>query len=452
MIDKKSKKNLFIKTYGCQMNSYDSDRINESLEDTHTLVNEVNQADLIILNTCHIREKAAEKLYSDLGRIVKSKDKVKSPSIVVAGCVAQAEGKEIQKRQPKVDIVIGPQMYHLIPNLIDKLEKKKTKKIIEIEFPEENKFDKLKNPRTKVLPSSFVSVQEGCDKFCSFCVVPFTRGSEYSRSVNDVYEEILSLSNKGAKEVILLGQNVNAYHGLFKDKTTASLSDLILQISKIQKIKRISYTTSHPNEMSDELIMMHGTNKKLNSYLHLPVQSGSDKVLKKMNRKYTVSEYIKIIEKLRKVKPGIALSSDFIVGFPGETEEDFKKTINLVRLIGFTQAYSFTYSPRPGTGAASLENQIPVSIKKERLQRLQDILNDQQWKFNLSFENKEIEILLTRKGKKDGQLIGSSLWMQSVHIENSESRLDLEIGKIIKVRIISAGPKSLRGKFIRVIN
>ncbi len=435
-------KGVYLKTYGCQMNSYDSDRIIENLKPNYVPVEKPENADLVILNTCHIREKASEKLYSDLGRLSLVKEKNTNLKLVVAGCVAQAEGREIQRRQPKVDIVIGPQMYHLLPKFLSKINEKVSKKIISIEFPEESKFDKMSAVRTIAPCSSFLSVQEGCDKFCSFCVVPYTRGSEYSRPAKDIYKEAEILSQKGTKEIILLGQNVNAYHGVGPNGKSVTLAYLIEYLENIDGIERIGYTTSHPNEMTKDLISLYGNSQKLNSYLHLPVQSGSNKILTNMNRKYSVAQYIDIIRKIRNVRADIAISSDFIVGFPGETNDDFNQTLDLVREIGYAQAYSFSYSKRLGTKAAKLKDQISFLEQKKRLLELQELLNSQQKSFNENFIGKKINVLINRKGKKSGQLIGTTKWMQSVHLDLDNNYL----GSLLDVQILTAGPKSLRGK------
>ena len=419
------------------MNSYDSDRILEILNLTHKKVSSPEEADLIVLNTCHIREKAAEKIYSEIGKLSKLKQNNKNLKLVVAGCVAQAEGSAMIHRQPNIDAIIGPQMYHEFPNLI--IEKKKNNKI-KLDFENLKKFKEYKNKRLFTSISSFVTIQEGCDKFCSFCVVPFTRGSENSRNVKDIEEEILHLSEKGCKEVILLGQNVNAYHGLNKQMKEVGLHALIEKIERIDGIERISYTTSHPKDMDEKLIQLHGDSSKLIPYLHLPVQSGSNKILSMMNRKYTSESYIRIIERLRKSRPDIALSSDFIVGFPGETRKDFKETINLVKEIEFSQSYSFKYSARPATKAARLENTLCSEETNDRLYELQAILKKQHKYFNQGFLGKKVEVLCKGKGKKEGQIRGTTKWMQVVNFKQEKN-------KRIKtnVRIIKATDNSLLG-------
>jgi len=441
------KKRLYLKTYGCQMNVYDSERMVDLMAPHgFVLSEEPDNSELIILNTCHIREKAAEKVYSDLGRLVplkrKSISEGKNLKIVVAGCVAQAEGEEIIKRQPAVDIVVGPQTYHKLPELLFN-NMKSSRSVVATEFPTESKFDDLLIDKINDNPTSFVSVQEGCDKFCSFCVVPYTRGAEYSRPVQDIIKEINILVSKGAKEICLLGQNVNAYHGLMGKKSW-SLSRLIKEIAEIENLKRIRYTTSHPADMTQDLVDAHGQIEQLMPYLHLPIQSGDDLILKAMNRNYKVEDYISIINRLRLVRPDIALSSDFIVGFPGESEQAFKNTLNLIEAVEFSQSYSFKYSRRPGTPASIMQGQIEEKLKLERLLVLQEVLNSQQLNFNKSFVNTKMEILLERKGRKDNQLVGRTPYMQATHIENNAS----SIGEIVEVRINGATKNSLKGNFI----
>ena len=447
MTEGAKKKRLYLKTYGCQMNVYDSERMVDLMAPHgFVLSEEPDNSELIILNTCHIREKAAEKVYSDLGRLVplkrKSISEGKNLKIVVAGCVAQAEGEEIIKRQPAVDIVVGPQTYHKLPELLFN-NLKSSRSVVATEFPTESKFDDLLIDKINDNPTSFVSVQEGCDKFCSFCVVPYTRGAEYSRPVQDIIKEINILVSKGAKEICLLGQNVNAYHGLMGKKVW-SLSRLIKEIAEIENLKRIRYTTSHPADMTQDLVDAHGQIEQLMPYLHLPIQSGDDLILKAMNRNYKVEDYISIINRLRLVRPDIALSSDFIVGFPGESEQAFKNTLNLIEAVEFSQSYSFKYSRRPGTPASIMQGQIEEKLKLERLLVLQEVLNSQQLNFNKSFVNTKMEILLERKGRKDNQLVGRTPYMQATHIENNAS----SIGEIVEVRIDGATKNSLKGNFI----
>ena len=437
-------KKIYIKTYGCQMNVYDSERMYELMKPHgYKISNTYEESDLIILNTCHIREKAAEKIYSELGRIANHKkhcnEQGKKLNIVVAGCVAQAEGKEIVKRQPIVDIVVGPQTYHRLPEILNRLSNK-SRKIVDTDFPIENKFDELKKIRMNTNPVSFLSIQEGCDKFCSFCVVPYTRGAEYSRPVFDIISEAKNLIQQGAKEICLLGQNVNAYHGEYRSKTL-SLDKLIMEVANLPGVERIRYMTSHPVDMSDELIDAHGKVDKLMPYLHLPVQSGDNNVLKSMNRKYSVENYLKIIDKLKSVRKDMAFSSDFIVGFPGETKQAFKNTLKLIDEVKYCQAYSFKYSRRPGTPGSILRSQVSEEIKTERLAELQMVLNEQQLTFNKKFIGKKLDILLERRGKRDNQLVGKSPYMQAVHILTKDSK----IGDIVKTHIVKADKNSLTG-------
>ena len=445
-LKEKTHKGLYIKNYGCQMNVYDGDRMHELLSPlNYKRVDDPNDAELIILNTCHIREKASEKVYSELGRIKKIKDDRlrrlgKDIIIVVAGCVGQAEGEQIFYRTPYVDIVVGPQSYYSLPNLIARIVRSE-KHLIELDFVEEKKFDYLPTDTTSQGASAFISVQEGCDKFCTFCVVPYTRGAEFSRKVEDIYREVTIAVSKGSQEVYLLGQNVNAYHGKTSDNRTFSLADLIDRIAQINGVKRIRYTTSHPRDMSDDLIKIHATENKLMPFLHLPIQSGSNKILKAMNRKHTREEYLTIIDKLRTIKPDIALSSDFIVGFPGETEEDFEDTLDIVRRVNYAQCFSFKYSPRPGTPAA-IKQQIPENIRAERLEHLQKLLSKQQMYFNINCIGKTLPVLFSKNGKLSNQIIGKSPYLQSVYVDKLDESY---IGKIINVKITSSGFNSLQG-------
>lgn len=442
-------KKLFIKTYGCQMNVYDSKKMQDLLEPFgYSETQDINDADMIILNTCHIREKASEKMYSELGRIKKIKDsRIKQNKedliIIVAGCVGQAEGEEIFARAPYVDIVVGPQSYHTLPELLAKLARHE-KHLIELDFIEEEKFDKLPQTTSSQGPSAFISVQEGCDKFCTFCVVPYTRGAEFSRPLEKIYREALQAVKDGSKEIYLLGQNVNAYHGKDQESNICSLSDLIKYIAKIPGVERIRYTTSHPIDMADDLINLHGNEPKLMPFLHLPVQSGSNKILKAMNRRHSREYYFDIVDKLRKVRPDIVLSSDFIVGFPGETDEDFADTLDLVKKVRYGQCYSFKYSPRPGTPAA-IKEQVPEKIKSERLAILQEEITRQQYEFNQSCVGKILPVLFDRDGKMDNQIIGKSPYMQSVYIADLDKNL---YGKIANVLITKAGNSSLSGEIV----
>ena len=425
------------------MNVYDSERIVESLDkDGFTETKTSDDSDLVIFNTCHIREKAAEKLYSDIGRLRKQSNTKK---IIVAGCVAQAEDSEIIRRMPDVDMVIGPQAYHRLPELVSKLDKKK--KIIETDFPAESKFNLLaERRRIDKKPTAFLTIQEGCDKFCTFCVVPYTRGAEYSRTTAELIEEAKSLVDQGVVELTLLGQNVNAYHGESLESGTSDLANLIYELSKISGIKRLRYTTNHPNDVNDELIYAHRDIEKLMPYMHLPIQSGSNKILKSMNRKHTVEKYIEIIDKIRAAKKGIAISSDFIVGFPGETDSDFEDTMKLVKEIEFAQAFSFNYSPRPGTPSANFEAQIPQDLKSERLHQLQNLLKEQQFEFNNQFIGKIVRILIEKAGKEECHLVGRTPHLQSVFFEDIKKLS--KIGEFVDVKINSVKANNLNGEFI----
>ena len=453
-------KKLFIKTYGCQMNFYDSDKIGNLLKKLgYCFTNNLSEADLIVLNTCHIRDKAVEKTFSDLGRIKKTieinKYQSQKPIIVVAGCVAQAQGQEILKRSPWVDIVVGPQSYTELPTLISKVNKIEKKKLVNIEFPTIPKFDYLDHNLIEKKRSAFLTIQEGCDKFCSFCVVPYTRGPEFSRSAESIIEEVRFLVKKGVKEVILLGQNVNAWKYKSASGKNWSFGNLIEEIANFEKIFSIKYTTSHPLDIDMELLKAHKNVEKLMPYLHLPIQSGSDNILKKMNRKHTVKDYLKIIEKVREFRPDIAISSDFIVGFPGERSVDHKKTIKLIDEVKFSSSYSFKYSPRPGTPSAQFSNQIDEKIKKERLYQIQELLKKHQIKFNEGKINNKMNILISEKNKKN-QFVGKSPYNQTVIIENIlNSKLHKEtmkqnnekcyVGEIKNVKIIKAFQNSLEG-------
>jgi len=428
-------KKIFVKSYGCQMNVYDSDRIKNLFEPKgYTETNSVEDADIVVLNTCHIREKAAEKVYSDIGRIAKKRKNNNSHKfkLVIAGCVAQAEGEEIKKRAPTVDFVVGPQSYHNLPEMINRNEE-----FINDDFLQNEKFKNLLF-KSKGKTSEFVSIQEGCDKFCSFCVVPYTRGSEFSRPVEEIKLEIKKYIGNGVQEIILLGQNVNAYHGLNKYNKSIGLAYLINAIGEFENVKRIRYMTSHPSDMSDSLIDAHKTNTKLMPFLHLPIQSGSNNILKKMNRKHTTKKYLEIVEKLKNKRPDIALSSDFIVGFPGETDSDFDLTMHLVKEVKFAIAYSFMFSPRPGTPAFKLKD-IDKSIKKARLSAIQSLLKEQQADYNKSFVGKNLEVLFDRKGRHKNQYIGRSIYNQSVFISSDKSL----IGKTHEVKIINSTNFSL---------
>jgi tRNA-2-methylthio-N6-dimethylallyladenosine synthase len=439
-------KKLYIKTYGCQMNVYDSDRMTDILKPLgYDLTDTPEGADLVILNTCHIREKADEKLYSDLGRIRPHKDD--KMIVAVAGCVAQAEGAEIMRRAPYVDIVLGPQTYHRLPEMIARAQRSQDKQtgpgrgVLDVEFPIESKFDHLPQDHTNVGPSAFLAIQEGCDKFCTFCVVPYTRGAEYSRPVQAIHEEASRLCRQGVKEITLLGQNVNAYHGVSAQGEEWGLGQLMTHLADIEGLARIRYMTSHPRDMDEGLMIAHRDIPQVMPFMHLPVQSGSDRILDAMNRKHTRKHYLELIQKLRQYRPDVALSSDFIVGFPGETEQDFQDTLNLVQDVGFAQAYSFKYSPRIGTPGALMEDQIPEEIKSERLTRLQDLLFEQQRTFNENAIGKSMSVLLDRHGKKQGQMLGKTPYNQSVYVEASPELY----GQCVEVRIEKASSNSLSG-------
>jgi tRNA-2-methylthio-N6-dimethylallyladenosine synthase len=440
---------VHIKTFGCQMNVYDSERMSEALSvGGYAPTDAPEDASLVLLNTCHIREKAAEKVYSELGRIRASKIRRartgQETVVVVAGCVAQAEGAEIIRRAPVVDLVIGPQSYHRLPALIARIQAGE-RGLVETEFPEEDKFEHLPArhlaPRVRRQPTAFLTVQEGCDKFCTFCVVPYTRGAELSRPVVRLVEEARRLVDQGVRELTLLGQNVNAYHGDGPDGSTWSLARLIGALAELEGLDRLRYTTSHPRDMTDDLIAAHADERKLMPYLHLPFQAGADRILAAMNRKHTAAEYLSLVTRLRHARPDLALSTDIIVGFPGETDAEFEDTLALVRAVGFAQAYSFKYSPRPGTPAASMDQQVPEDVKSERLQRLQALLEEQQSAFAEGLVGRTVPVLFEKAGRKPGQLVGRSPYLQPVHVEANESWL----GRIAETAIVSAGPNSLAG-------
>lgn len=441
-------KKLHIKTFGCQMNVYDSGRMQELLAGIgYQSTASPDDADLVILNTCHIRDKAAEKVYSELGRLRRIKE-VRSQSgrqtvIAVAGCVAQAQGAEIFARQSAVDIVVGPQSYQRLPEMVARIARG-TGHALETEFPAEDKFDSLPDARAAGGASAFLTVQEGCDKFCTFCVVPYTRGSEYSRSVAQIDDEARQLVSRGAREITLLGQNVNAYRGAGPNGEFWSLGTLIRHLSDIEGLERLRYTTSHPRDMDDGLVSAHRDIDKLMPYLHLPVQSGSDRILAAMNRQHTSAQYRQVVDRVREARPEIALSSDFIVGFPGETDPDFEATLALVREVGYAQAFSFKYSPRPGTPASSSPRQVPDDVKDARLAVLQELLTRQQAQFNESFAGKTMPVLFEKHGRKPGQAVGRSPYLQPVHVD-SASHL---IGELRNVAIEAVLPNSLRGRLV----
>jgi tRNA-2-methylthio-N6-dimethylallyladenosine synthase len=424
-------KTFRIKSFGCQMNVYDGERMAELLgQQGMTAAAGGDDADLVVLNTCHIREKAAEKAYSDIGRL-KREDGSK-PLIALAGCVAQAEGAEAKRRSQMIDIVVGPQAYHRLPEMVR--EASRGARPVDTDMPAISKFDAFP-ARRRANPSSFLTVQEGCDKFCTYCVVPYTRGAEISRPWHDIVAEAHALVDAGAREIVLLGQNVNAW-----EHEGRGLADLIRALAKIDGLERVRYTTSHPADMTDALITAHGEIEKLMPYLHLPVQSGSNRILRAMNRSHTAETYLAILEKMRAARPDIALSGDFIVGFPGETEEDFEDTLNIVDEVRYASAYSFKYSARPGTPAATMEDQIPREIMDERLHRLQERIDAHQLAFNRSKVGANTQILIERKGKHEGQMVGRSPWLQSVHAETGA-----QPGDIIDVTLVAAGPNSMTG-------
>jgi tRNA-2-methylthio-N6-dimethylallyladenosine synthase len=435
-------KKLFIKTYGCQMNVYDSERMAEALGGQgYVETKSADDADMILLNTCHIREKAAEKVYSELGRFKGLKAEKPDLKIGVAGCVAQAEGEEIMRRQPLVDLVVGPQSYHRLPEMEAKT--REGEKALDTDFPEEDKFEKLKSrPKAKRGPTAFLTVQEGCDKFCAFCVVPYTRGAEVSRPADRIIREAQDLVERGVREITLLGQNVNAYHGAGANGDL-TLAQLIWELDKIDGLERIRFTTSHPNDMQDDLIEAHGTCAKLMPYLHLPVQAGSDKILKRMNRSHTAESYIRLIERIRAARPDILISGDFIVGFPEETEEDFQATMDLIEEVKYGTAYSFKYSTRPGTPAAE-RPQVPAAEADDRLQRLQALLTRQQREVQDSMVGREVGVLFEKPGRFEGQMVGKSDYLHAVHVQAPE----LVAGDLARVRIVSSGPNSLAGELL----
>ncbi len=443
---------VHIKSFGCQMNVYDAQRMADILvPEGYAGTAHVEDASLIILNTCHIRERATEKLFSELGKLRTLKAarsaEGKETKIVVAGCVAQAEGEEIFRRQPAVDVVIGPQSYHRLPRILR--QAKNTKPVADTEFPAQSKFDYLISPSSRRVRargvSAFVTVQEGCDKFCTFCVVPYTRGAEASRPVESIIAEVQSLSAAGVREVTLLGQNVNAYHGAAASGGSASLAELCGRIAQVPGIARIRYTTSHPGNMDASLVAAHRNMPSLMPFLHLPVQSGSDKILAAMNRKHTRKDYIALAAEIRRARPDIALSSDFIVGFPGENEEDFEATVDLVETVDFANAYSFKYSPRPGTPAADSADQISETVKAERLARLQSVLDKQRRAFNAKSVGRALDVLIEKPGLHAGQIAGKSPYLQPVQMEGSLEYL----GRIVRAEIVSVGPHSLFARLLQ---
>ena len=444
-------KKIFVKSFGCQMNVYDSQRMSDvAAGQGYSPTAEIEDADLVILNTCHIREKASEKIFSELGKTRELKERRaaagRDTTIVVAGCVAQAEGSEITRRQPAVDLVVGPQNYHRLPDLLRQARARPG--IVDTDFPIQSKFDHLPAATPAATRargvSAFVTVQEGCDKFCSFCVVPYTRGAEFSRPVAQIVAEIASLTAAGVREITLIGQNVNAYHGLGEDDAVCDLAQLLERVAACPGVERVRYTTSHPADMSPPLIAAHRDNPALAPFLHLPVQSGSNRVLEAMNRKHTVEDYLDIVAALRAARPDIALSSDFIVGFPGESEAEFEETLALTRKVGFASSFSFKYSPRPGTPGAEMKEQIDEETKARRLALLQTALEEQRQAFNRAAVGRVFPVLIEKIGRYPGQLIGRSPYMQSVLAEGEPDM----IGALAEIEILSVGPHSLRGRIV----
>ena len=437
-------KTVFIKTFGCQMNVYDSERMAEALAaDGYAQTAVIEEADVVVLNTCHIRERAVDKVYSDLGRIRDIKQQRladgKPTTVTIAGCVAQAEGAEIARRVGAVDIVVGPQSYHQLPSLIARTRTEG--QIIATDFPDEDKFAALPVRKRAANTAAYLTVQEGCDKFCTFCVVPYTRGAEFSRPVAQILDEARRLVASGVRELTLLGQNVNAFHGVDANGREVSLAGLLKALALIPELERLRYTTSHPRDMRDDLIELHASEPKMMPYLHLPFQAGSDRILAAMNRKHTAADYLALVARIRAVNPALALSTDIIVGFPGESEAEFEATLEMVRTVRFAQAYSFKYSARPGTPAATMDGQLPEAVKTERLHRLQALLAEESTRFNAGCIGKIFPVLFEKPGRRAGQLIGRSPYLQSVYADVSASA----IGLILPVQISGAGPNSLAG-------
>jgi tRNA-2-methylthio-N6-dimethylallyladenosine synthase len=436
MLCREKPKTFRVKSFGCQMNVYDGERMGELLTaEGMAPAAEGEDAELVVLNTCHIREKAAEKVYSDIGRLVKAGGE-KPPMIAVAGCVAQAEGEEIMVRAPAVGMVVGPQAYHRLPEMIASAAR--GERATDTDMPADAKFAALP-ARRKAGPSAFLTIQEGCDKFCTYCVVPYTRGAEISRPFGELLREAETLVEAGAREITLLGQNVNAW-----SHEEVGFDSLIRELAKLPELQRIRYTTSHPNDVTEGLIRAHAEEPKLMPFLHLPVQSGSDRVLKAMNRSHTADSYLRLLDRFRAARPDIALSGDFIVGFPGETKAEFEETLKLVDAVGYAQAFSFKYSPRPGTPAAAMDGQVPREVMDDRLQRLQAALNRDQYAFNQTSVGKRCSVLVERHGKRPGQWLGKSPWLQSVHFEGQA-----EIGDLVEVELAEAGPNSLAGRLLQ---
>ncbi|HTV33125.1 MAG TPA: tRNA (N6-isopentenyl adenosine(37)-C2)-methylthiotransferase MiaB [Methylocella sp.] len=446
---------LHIRSYGCQMNVYDAHRMADVLvPEGYAETDMPEEADVVILNSCHIREHASEKIFSELGKLralkIARAKAGKATRIVVAGCVAQAEGEEIFRRQGAVDVVVGPQSYHRLPALLRRAEH--SQRQLDTAFPVESKFEDLTAPEPAAIrqrgTSAFVTVQEGCDKFCTFCVVPYTRGAEESRPVESIVEEVSRLVENGVREVTLIGQNVNAYHGLTRKGRAASLASLIERLAVMPGLARIRYTTSHPGDMSADLIEAHRSVPQLMPFLHLPVQSGSDKILAAMNRRHRRADYLALIADIRAARPDIALSSDFITGFPGETEDDFQATLGLVEEVDFASAFSFKYSPRPGTPAAEWPDQVPEGVKLERLQRLQALLDRQRASFNARMAGRSLDVLVDKEGRRAGQISGKSPYLQQVHMEGSRAL----IGTVVRAEIIATGSNSLHGRLLSSVS
>ncbi len=431
-------KKLFVKTYGCQMNVYDSERMAEALgAKGYVATDVVEEADMVLLNTCHIREKASEKLYSDLGRLRALKAERPGMKVGVAGCVAQAEGEEILRRSPVVDLVVGPQAYHRLPAMLEAEGRQ-----VDTDFPVEDKFTLLPERKSLRGPTAFLTVQEGCDKFCAFCVVPYTRGAEVSRPVARLVEEARGLVAQGVREITLLGQNVNAYHGE-GPKGPWGLARLLRELAEVEGLDRLRYTTSHPNDMDDDLIAAHGELPQLMPYLHLPVQSGSDRILKAMNRKHTAEAYLRLVERIRTARPDILLSSDFIVGFPGETEADFQATLDLIRAVGFGAAFSFRYSSRPGTPAAE-KAPVAAEVADARLQELQALITTQQHATQMAMVGREVQVLYEKPGRKPGQMVGKSDHLHAVHVQDPDG----QVGQLVQVRVTDSASNSLAADLV----
>ncbi len=441
----------FVKSFGCQMNVYDSQRMADmTAQEGYAQAERIEDADLIVLNTCHIRERASEKIYSELGKLRRLKEEReragRRTTLVVAGCVAQAEGAEVLRRQPAVDVVVGPQSYHRLPELL--LLARERPGVVDTEFPLDEKFSRLPSPAAGTIArrgvTSFVTVQEGCDKFCSFCVVPYTRGAEVSRPVDAVVEEVARLAGAGVREVTLIGQNVNAYHGLDGQGRAVGLAALIRAAAAVSGIGRVRYTTSHPKDMNDDLIAAHRDVEALAPYLHLPVQSGSDRILASMNRRHSVADYLDIVARARRARPDIALSSDFIVGYPGETDADFEETLGLARAVGYAASYAFKYSARPGTPAAEMGGHVEEAIRVARLAKLQVLLEDQRQTFNRATVGRRFAVLFEKPGRHEGQIVGRSPYLQAVFAEGPLSL----IGAMVEVEIVDVAPNSLRGRVV----